>query len=226
MKNILLLISVLVCTNLLSQKNRAGISFSPDITNRTLNSVSSYVPITEIPKWGFTTGFNYERQLHKRVWLTTGIFLTDKGWQSTQIDLRYSAPEPLPYANAFSYKYSFYQLVVPVAASYYFHLKKTRLFVNAGININYLLQVRHIHTFYYTDNTENRRINFRYKSNYNNLNAGAELALGIERDFRSFTFRFSPRSRWAITNQYKNSFTNQKVYLNSFDLNFSVLKSF
>lgn len=227
MKYYLLLIFIFTSGFLIAQQNRAGISFSPDITYRKLDGpAKTYRDDTEMPKTGFTIGLNYGRQLSQRFWVTTGLFYANKGYRTTKtLVVSSNPPAPFYTPGYVSRKYSFYQLGIPIGVSYYLLQKKTRIFANAGININYLTHGK------VTLIKENNGAKAKTKTGdnmdfYNRMSAGAEIALGIERDIKGITLRLSPRLRHSFTNNNNPDLNLYKMYLYSFDLSFGVLKAF
>lgn len=237
MKNIFLLILVLVSATLFSQNNRLGIFFSPDIAHRKLQGNTGLQPFldarnnNEIPKWGFTTGINYERKITGRLALATGLFFADKGYQTRQSMLTYISQPPqgfTPVHFAASFKYNFYQITLPLGVTYYFTnpLKKTRFFVNGGIDISYLIKVRSKAILYRTGGGEDKTITTDDKANYHPLNFAAAIAVGAERSFNGFTLRIFPRFAYSLTSYYNKDKTAMKIYPYSAGLGIGIYKVF
>ena len=136
-----------------------GLNFSPDYCFRQLNTSAGEDWITEsrdsneIPKFGYTTGLSLLYQLKERIFIETGLQLSDKGEKTKTIELHPLEPDPLLISNRVSFKYHYYYLQLPVMVNYVCIKGKVQLFVSSGFSFNIFLNSRNVMKFEGTDKT-------------------------------------------------------------------------
>jgi hypothetical protein len=210
MRFFLIVTGIIIWAQAFGQNHRAGLYFSPDIAYRRETGNFITLSTTEIAKWGFTTGLTYEREIKKRFWLNTGIYFTDKGYQTKQLfmsDLNGNV------IGLIRLRYSFYQVGIPVNAQYYISNRKLRFFVFGGPTVSYLVKAR-VKTLQQFQN--GREATERSTIPRNNLELfyiTANIGYGIEKDFGTITARLFVNLNYSFTDIYRsNAFFNSHLY--------------
>jgi hypothetical protein len=222
MKYVVLSVLLLVQLPCFSQKNCLEIYFSPDIAYRRHIDNLINIQTNETPKWGFTTGVIYERKVKERVWINTGIYFTDKGYQTQHLfNVNPGPNSPV----SIRFKHNFYQVGIPVNIQYYLTNKNLRFFIYGGLGVSYLIKVMGV-TFEQNPNGSEtvKRTNLP-KENFALFNFSANLGYGIEKDFSPVTIRLFTALNYSFTDTYKNN-VFFKMHLYSVGLGLGVYKRF
>jgi len=182
-----------------------GLSFSPDITYRTLkgdgqlNEVIEVFNRVETSKFGFTTGAFILYSLNERWLLESGLFYTSQGYQTRKTEIIWPPDPPQPGDGVFQIFYTFQSLDVPLKVNYVLLDKKIRVFASAGISTNVLL-----------DNEQKIVIDFYDQTSQSSSSAALEdpaslymsalAGLGLDYNFTgNWSLRFEPVFRHAFT---------------------------
>jgi hypothetical protein len=181
-------------------KFQLGVNFSSDVCYRTLvnNNGKSIVDEiidwrneNEIPKFGYTSGFNFGYNLNKTIGFETGIQISNKGYQTKTKDLIYEdqidpitgviSPESsdTKAPTKVKYIYSDYYLEVPIKANFSFGNRKVRFITSAGIAVNFFIAETETAVYTYIDGSTKRISNPSYFS-YNIINLSPMVSLGID----------------------------------------------
>jgi len=127
-----------------------GFSFSPDYSFRTLKYAGNnsdylvkYRDSIEIPKFGFTTGFNFGYIVNKKLIIVTGLLFSDKGENTIRLtDFRTLTPDPsIP--KYLSFKYHYLYIDIPIKANYFLINNRTKFFLSGGISTNVFITQKH-----------------------------------------------------------------------------------
>jgi opacity protein-like surface antigen len=112
-----------------------GFSFSPDYNYRVLSAsndngwAKNFYDTLEVPKYGYTCGFNVVYNFNEHFNLGSGILFSDKGERTKKYVIQ-------PVNNYINH---YYYLDVPIRANYYLTISKVKLYASAGINANIFL---------------------------------------------------------------------------------------
>ena len=116
-------------------KFQLGLTFSPDFNFRYLKAddntewISKIADSMEVPKYGYTTGFNFSYVLSNKIKLGTGIIFADHGEKTkSTIEL-----QTLNYTN------HYYFLSVPVRLDYTLISKKIDVYATLGVSGNFFI---------------------------------------------------------------------------------------
>ncbi len=228
MKKHLVLITFLFPIIILSQpidslkfkKNNIGLTFSTDYCFRTIKTsagseqIFQSIDSIEVPKFGYTVGFNYIRNMSKKISISTGILFSDKGEKTKQI---YSSKTTI-----FNYNNKYYYLDIPLKVDYRFFNKKIKFFMSAGISGNIFLIEKTTQTTGFTsDDVQN---NFYNHDGFSNMNMSVLASAGVDFPLiNNWIFKIESVYRRSIT---PISNTPLKKYLYSLGINFGLFKSF
>ncbi len=134
-------------------KFKFGVNFSPDYCHRT-----PYF-FLDRSKMGFTTGVNTIYQLNNRIALETGLQYSNKGFQTTLMDLFFAIPDPNAPVQA-QYVYNMHYLDIPLKANLNFRNKKeasdkkARFFASVGLTTNLFLKETQTNILIYSDRAD------------------------------------------------------------------------
>jgi hypothetical protein len=133
-----------------SNQGELGFFFSPEYAYRTLNTdqnSSNQNSVSqrngnEVDKFGYSAGIAWMINLNTHIGLSFGMAYSDKGYNAT-----IAVPYPAGYNSMFytgsnnsSYEkvtYHYNYLELPAEATYFFTTNKLRLFVMAGVSLNF-----------------------------------------------------------------------------------------
>jgi hypothetical protein len=224
MKNLALVVALLISTIAFSQKNKVGFTLIPSSTN-TVSSFSNQLTPTK-PKWALNASINFERTIGERLSVISGINYINNGYQTEKTEARFSnIPNPSPQFQSFSRKMNFRYLGIPIGVNYYVSNKKVKFFIQAGVNVAYLLQVQSKFFMHMADgSTEVNRSNLTSDSEYNRFNLsvftnfGTEIGLG-----NNFLLRIAPEYRYALTDAVADGVAYDSFFT-SIGLRLSLLK--
>lgn len=146
--------------SVLRDKITVGISYSPDYCYRILKTgghyrwMRNYRNMIETPKWGYTTGFNFNYSINKRFSIGIAYFLSDKGEKVTNyhpdfVLLPWQTQVPLPISISYIYHYIY--IDVPVKGYYYFRVKRASIYASAGVSTNLFLAQKTKQTMEFPD---------------------------------------------------------------------------
>lgn len=186
-----------------TSQSRMGLYFAGGRAYRNFGSTNNTSIPREIPKFGYSIGLDYEQHLKNRLWLSTGLYFTNRGYRKPEISVAVQGNAAPNTFKSFNSRHSLYELGIPVSALYYLTNTEWRFFASGGIEINYLMEARE--TFTITTVDENKiKSAFKYnRSNYNLVNIAGKIGAGIERDYKKYTFRLFSLFTYALNNYYK-----------------------
>lgn len=134
-------------------KFKFGVNFSPEYSHRT-----PYF-FWDRYKIGYTTGINSIYQLNNRIALETGLQYSNKGYQTTLMDLFYAVPNPNAPVQA-QYVYNMHYLDIPLKANFNFRDKKeasdkkVRFFASVGLTTNLFIRETQTTILIYASRTD------------------------------------------------------------------------
>lgn len=245
MKHIITFCLLLCSTALFAQKNTIGFFVSPDYAYRhyelTDNNRQAELWLDNTyqkAKPGYTIGISYEREIIKIFTINTGINFSNKGYQyyfdadklkfSDQIVAKRGfvppqGPNNVDY-HAIRQRINFFQLCVPVSATYKFPLRHFTLFINAGISVNYTVDANYAF-IKYKNSGKNEKTHQNQNDLYDRWSQFFIASVGIEKEFKGYKFRIFPNLNYTINNYYTFHYF-LKVYPYSIGLGLGAYKSF
>lgn len=236
MKNCLSLLLILCTITVFSQKNKVGVSFSPDFAFRVYKSKMGGLGETwgmnQQPKAGYTFTAQYERELTKNWSFVSGLLFTNKGYQGEKMDLRFSDrifidSSSLPEYHAFRNRFSYFMVGIPLGINYYIRLKKVNFFFGGGVGVNYLINVRYTGILYRTDG---RKPKVSHSNDdmiyYSRISLSTFAQGGIEINMpRNLKFRIAPNVSYSLTNVMDKKVI-YKIYPYSIGIGYGVFWGF
>lgn len=208
------------------KKFAIGVNFSPDysyrIDNTVLNSYS-YTSISNLPKYGYTTGASLAYVLGKRMAIETGVFFSDKGQQTTNsISTNWITPNGTvqpPFKSKTNHHYYF--IDIPVKANFYILTKRFKLYTSLGISTNLFLSKKAISKTTYSDGTSETIVSNNYNSaTIPSVNFSGLIGIGVSYDInKKWTLKIEPVYRQCIK---PITDFNISGYFYSFGSNFGV----
>lgn len=201
---------ILLPTLLVAQENSPtasklaiGFTFSPDYSYRSLSVGQSSIWMGsfldyDVPKFGYTTGFNLAYNASERIKLETGLLLANKGMKTKDILLDFGLG--VQEFSSVRYKYNFYYLDVPFKVNYYLSEGKTRFYLTAGLSANVSIAYK-VTSIITENNGETRKSkDLGFNTFGNRFQLAALGGLGIEHDLNDkLYFKLEPIYRRALT---------------------------
>ena len=189
-----------------SKTQAVGFTFSPDYSYRILvpdaetESLAEFLDLSETPKFGFTTGFNYALKLNKRFTLEASILYAEKGeklkLESTVLPT--NPDDPITTVIFLSRTHYLY-LDVPVKLNYFITTKKVKFFVSGAISPNFFLTQKNSFRAIYEN--EKLPISRGFGDNgFSRINLAFTAGLGLMYDLSDkFYLKVEPTYRRSIT---------------------------
>ena len=206
--------------SLKTKKHSVGVSFSPDYCFRKLTSnpssewIKDGLDTLEVGKIGYTTGLNYTFRLSKRIGISTGVLLSNKGEKTKKT----FSSQP----SIFNYNNQYYYLDIPLTVKYNIINKTLKLFVSAGISSNIFLVKKTTQITGYTN--DDVKINYYDKDGLSKVNLAILAGFGIEYPItKKWDLKIEPIFRRSIT---PIANTPVKKYLYSIGINIGLSTSF
>ena len=212
-----------------SKKLSIGFTFSPDYCYRKITPdaasfwIASHRDSIEIPKFGFTTGFNLAYKFNKRWSIETGFLFSDKGEKTIKQSLSgfvvVNPNDPsLPSHYVFVHHYCY--LDIPVKANLYLLTKRTKIYLTAGATCNVFLTKGSQTISEFSDGHSSSSTNYNNIDGYSRFNFAYFAGLGFSYDFTDkFYLKLEPTYRRSINSIID---TPIKGYLYSMGLNTGV----
>lgn len=174
-----------------------GVNFSPDYCHRT-----PYF-FLDRSKMGFTTGVNTIYQLNNRIALETGLQYSNKGYQTTLMDLFYAVPDPNAPVQA-QYVYNMHYLDIPLKANLNFKNKKdpsdkkVRFFASIGLTTNLFIKETQTTILIYASRTDEETTDI-LNSPIRSVNFSPTLSFGYDFQTSQHThLRIEPIIRYGL----------------------------
>ena len=188
-----------------SKTQAVGFTFSPDYSYRILvpdaetKSLAEFRDLSETPKFGFTTGFNYALKLNKRFTLEASILYAEKGeklkLESTVLPT--NPDDPITSVIFLSRTHYLY-LDVPVKLNYFITTKKVKFFVSGAISPNLFLTEKTFFRAIYEN--EKLPISRGFEDNgFSRINLAFTAGVGLMYDLSDkFYLKIEPTYRRSI----------------------------
>jgi hypothetical protein len=149
-----------------------GLTASPDYCFRTMPNYF------EVPKLGYTFGLNTAYQFNQFFSLETGVHYSNKGCQTSIIDLSFFEPDPSnPNLAQFIYNYHF--IDIPLKANFTLGSRKIRFFTSVGLTTNFFIKETQTNVYVYSDRTEINTISPNF-TDFRKVNFTPTLSTGID----------------------------------------------
>jgi len=218
MKRILAIVCVLVlCADALAQDTsyvkppepfrrfQIGISFSPDLTYRTLtrnNEYSGTITLLdkrnelETTKFGYTVGMVMGVNLKRGFGIEIGVQYSNKGFGSETTEVRPSFQNNYTYDYRFTSTFEYIDL--PVRLTLKSRQKKVRFIASVGLVTNFLLDVTIHESVDYLNGVVDNRTR-PDNNNYNKVNLSLMFSMGAEVTlFKGAFIRIEPTYRYGV----------------------------
>lgn len=183
-----------------------GFTFSPDYSYRILvpdaetKSLAEFRDLSETPKFGFTTGFNYALKLNKRLTLEASILYAEKG-EKLKLESTVLPPNPDdPITSViFLSRTHYLYLDVPVKLNYFITTKKVKFFISGAISPNLFLTQKTFFRAIYEN--EKLPISRGFEDNgFSRINLAFTTGFGLTYDLSDkFYLKVEPTYRRSIT---------------------------
>jgi len=190
-----------------SKNISVGLSFSPNYNYRTLinkngsptgETIIVYRDKIEIGKLGFSAGANVNIKVSKIFEFQTGLFYSDKGYETKKVALDYQSPGPnLP--THFMAKYQMHYLDIPLKLNYISGQGRLKFIAGAGFSANFFLNGNVKPTIFYGDGREESREKESLTSDFNKFNISALASIGLEYKLKENIFlRVEPTFQYGL----------------------------
>jgi len=196
MKKLFLLLAIIpLFTNAQDSKTKktnknisVGLSFSPNYNYRTLinkdDNPFSEPTVTsrdknEIGKLGFSTGATVNIKLSKKFEFQTGLYYSDKGYETNKVALNLPSTGPnVP--THYMAKYQMHYLDIPLKLNYISGQGRLKFIAGAGFSANFFLNANTKSTIFYGDGREENRGTESLTSDFKKFNISALASIGLE----------------------------------------------
>lgn len=124
-----------------------GLNASPDYCFRTMPSYF------EVPKLGYTFGLNTAYQFNQLFTVETGLHYSNKGCQTSKMDLVFFVPDPAN-PNQAQYIYNYHFIDIPLKANFTVGSRKIKFFTSVGLTTNLFIKETQTNIYVYSDRTD------------------------------------------------------------------------
>jgi hypothetical protein len=194
-----------------------GVNFSPSCAYRYLHITdegsSSGKLIKDLlneyykPKFGYTTGLDFSWFASRRLTLETGLWFSDKGFQSKWISTETAVGQTNPYEKARLLFTSGY-LSVPLKLNFNIITTPVTFFISAGMSADLLLYAKN-KVFLVYESGEKETLTINERSGLRDLNVSYIGSLGVEYGFlKNFRVRLEPTFMMTILPVYSGEIKN------------------
>jgi opacity protein-like surface antigen len=208
-------------------KKQFGVVYSPEYSFRVLKAGNDEKALfdlrdsLEIPKFGYSAGFNFSYQITNKCMFEIGLLFSDKGERTKKHDLKNTVfiaeQDKIPATSNFVNHY--YYLDIPLKFNYYLIQKKINFFLTAGISVNSFLYQKTLTTIENKDGSS-KVYNTVSHPKFEKINFALIAGFGIN-------YNLTDRHVLKLEPLYKRSITPIanapiKSYLYSLGLNFGI----
>lgn len=204
-----------------------AVKFSPDYCYRTLTkneesisnnqwtSIKKALDSMDVPKFGYTTGFNFGFQINKRLSVESGIQYSNKGYKRIPQLIKYAlgvSPEMATQIENYTY------LDIPLIVNYSFLKNKFQIIIGAGMVLNvfqrsFTRQIPENPSPDFKDNV------YENTFDYNKVNFSPTVSIGLNYKISNrIILQTEPSFRYGLQSTLDNLVGN--VHLWSVGLNF------
>ncbi|MFM1947344.1 MAG: outer membrane protein beta-barrel domain [Bacteroidota bacterium] len=167
-----------------------GLNASPDYCYRTMPSYF------EVPKLGYTLGLNTAYQFNQLFSVETGLHYSNKGTQTSMLDLVFIQPEPLV-PNQAKYIYNYHFIDIPLKANFTVGSRKIRFFTSVGLTTNFFIKETQTNVYVYSDRTEINTISPNF-TDFRKVNFTPTLSAGIDWSLHpNLNLRVEPTAQYS-----------------------------
>lgn len=207
------------------EKAQIGIILSPDYCYRTLKAntdgkwMADILDTMEIPKFGYSAGFNVAYAFNPRFTLEAELLFSNKGENTKKYDLGNTSFPNIQTSSKIVYRKNYYYLDIPLKINYYLLTGKVKFFLTTGVSVNTFLGQSTFITTEYNDGAENSYIG-KTQPPFEKINIAFLAGLGLNYDLTDrYSLKFEPIYKRSI-----NSIINAPVksYLYSIGLNLGI----
>ena len=190
-----------------SNKFQVGVNFSLDNSNRILKNgngdevndilINLYNENDKF-KIGYTAGLNFCYNFNRTIAIETGIYYSNKGYQSI-IELNYiNQPDPISLKKMRSV-YNYNYVDVPLKANFTFGKKKLRFTTSTGLVLNRFLTSKTVIYREFADSKENFKTKETSEKLFNPITISATVSAGIDWKLSSKTnLKIEPTFRYGL----------------------------
>jgi hypothetical protein len=149
-----------------------GFNASPDYCFTTMPSYF------EVPKLGYTFGLNTAYQFNQHFSVETGLHYSNKGCQTSKMDLVFFEPNPSN-PNQAQYIYNDHFIDIPLKANFTVGSRKIRFITSVGLTTNLFLKETQTNIYVYSDRTDINTISPSF-TDFRKVNFTPTLSAGID----------------------------------------------
>lgn len=189
-----------------NKKISVGFTFSPDYNYRALkntddSSYSDYIinfrNDIEKGKFSFTTGFNINLKIGRKLELQSGLLYSNKGYRSPK-QVPVYAVQPSGAPSHIKSKASFHYIDVPLKLNFVSGKGNLKFIAGGGFAAGLLLKKADILTLYYPNGSE-KELDQSDKFDYKKFNLTVLVSAGVEYPLRKNIFlRAEPTLRYGL----------------------------
>jgi hypothetical protein len=210
------------------KKYALGITYSPDLCYRNLNSAAEHKWISDIRdtletgKMGHTTGVNLTININKKISLSTGILFSDKGAKTKRYTFENTGNLNAPAFNTITFHY--YYIDIPLKVNYYLHDKKCKFYITGGMSTNIFISQKNTSKIEYYNKDSEKITSTNKQPDFAKINFAVIAGLGIDCPITpKYYFKLEPQFRYSINSIIKAPI---KEYLYSAGLNIGIYYKF
>ncbi len=213
------------------KKMQFGVLYAPELAFRMLQSTADAKGMAdirntlEVPKFGYSTGFNFSYQFTNKFIFEIEAIYTDKGERTKKYTLENVVSNEFQdrIPSKISFIHHYYYIDVPLKINYYLINKKIKFYITGGASINTFLYQKTT-TITELKNGSDEKSNSISHPKFEKINLSVLAGFGINYDLTdNYTFRIEPTYKQSVT-----SIVNApiKSYLYSFGINFGIAHLF
>ncbi len=200
-----------------------GFTFSSEYSYRFLKAESSYdweVDLRnemEVPKFGYTVGFNISQQIKKKFFVEVAFCYSNKGEQTKKSDLIYDDPEPYGAVSKYT-RYTFGYCEIPVRLNYQL-FDSASFFTSVGFAFEIPVLEKRKYFYTYSDGHESHVSSYTLSSS---AEGGISIIAGIGYFFKvskMLYIKSEPFFKCSMTPFYNS---NIKDYFYSYGLDVGI----
>ena len=149
-----------------------GFNASPDYCFTTMPSYF------EVPKLGYTFGLSTAYQFNQLFSIETGLHYSNKGSQTSKMDLSFEQPDPsIPLQAQYIYNYHF--IDIPLKANFTVGKRRIKFFSSVGLTTNLFIKETQTNIYVYSDRTDINTISPSF-TDFRKVNFTPKLSAGID----------------------------------------------
>jgi hypothetical protein len=225
----IIILSLFSLTSYCQDKDRKfaiGVCFSPDYCFRTYSAddslkwVIDVMDSMEIPKFGYTTGLNFNYKISPRLDIDFGFKYSIKGYKTHWLKMIAAQPNDPLIPDKILYVYNYIYFDFPLKLNYLLLDKNLKLFVSGGVSTNIFQKEIFITSKKYNDGSVKTDSVIDKSDYHQNVNFAALAGLVLDYNISDrLKLRLEPTFRYSINSVFDSPI---KGYLYSIGLDFGI----